>query len=68
MREAEILFEDIKKKSLERLKFEERLKDEKLVDPKSQFHNRPLEYAMAIYAYFLCFKCKKPYFGGLKDC
>ena len=23
---------------------------------------------MAIYAYFLCFKCKKPYFGGRKDC
>lgn len=23
---------------------------------------------MAIYAYFMCFKCKQPYFGGLKDC
>lgn len=23
---------------------------------------------MAIYAYFMCFKCKKPYFGGRKDC
>ena len=23
---------------------------------------------MAIYAYFLCFKCKAPYFGGRKDC
>ena len=23
---------------------------------------------MAIYCYYMCFKCKKPYFGGAKDC
>ena len=23
---------------------------------------------MAIYCYYLCFKCKQPYFGGAKDC
>jgi E3 ubiquitin-protein ligase MYCBP2 len=23
---------------------------------------------MAIYSYYQCFKCKKPYFGGLKSC
>lgn len=23
---------------------------------------------MAIYAYFMCFKCKNPYFGGRKNC
>ena len=23
---------------------------------------------MAIYSYYMCFKCKTPYFGGLKDC
>ncbi len=23
---------------------------------------------MTIYAYFECFKCKKPYFGGRKSC
>jgi len=23
---------------------------------------------MAIYAYFECWKCKKPYFGGRKSC
>lgn len=63
-----VMFEDIKKKSMERLKFEERLKDEKLVNIKSQYHNKPLEYALAIYAYYCCYKCKKPYFGGHKDC
>ena len=54
--------------SLDRLKFEECLKDEKLTDPGSPYYNKPSEYAMAIYAYFLCFKCKKPYFGGRKNC
>ena len=31
-------------------------------------NNKPLEYAMEIYSYYMCFKCNKPYFGGLKDC
>ena len=62
------LFEIIKKKSMERLKFEDRQKDEKLVNPKSQYYQKPLEYAIAIYAYYQCCKCKKSYFGGLKDC
>lgn len=53
---------------MQRLKFEERLKDEKLINKDSPFFNRPLEYGLKIYAYFQCFKCKKPYFGGLKDC
>jgi len=44
--------EDIKKKSLERLKFEDRLKDEKLNDPKAPYFNKPVEYAIAIYAYY----------------
>jgi hypothetical protein len=62
------MFVDLKNKSFERLKFEERMKDEKLVNPSSNFYNKPYEYGIAIYAYYLCFKCKKPYFGGHKDC
>ena len=27
-----------------------------------------MEYAIAIYSYYMCFKCKNPYFGGLKSC
>ena len=23
---------------------------------------------MAIYSYYMCYKCKEPYYGGLKDC
>jgi hypothetical protein len=53
----------------ERLKFEELEKsDPKLKDKTSPYFGKPKEYAMIIYAYFMCFKCKKPYFGGRKDC
>lgn len=38
--------------SVERLKFEELEKDEKLTDKKSPYYGKPNEYAMAIYAYF----------------
>lgn len=32
------------------------------------FYNKPEEYAMDRFAYYLCNKCKKPYFGGEKQC
>ena len=28
----------------------------------------PAQFAMAKLAYYMCSKCKKPYFGGLKEC
>jgi len=62
------LFNDIKTKSLERLKYERRDKDERLVTKGDAYYGKPEEYAIAIYSYYECFKCKKPYFGGLKRC
>lgn len=62
------LKEDIRAKALERFKFMN-LKDAKeLTDPNSQYYNDPLKYSLARFCYYPCFKCKKPYFGGLKDC
>ena len=58
----------IEKMSLDRLKFEELEKDQKLTNKDSPYYNNPKAYAMAIYAYFMCFKCEKPYFGGRKNC
>ena len=53
----------------DRLKFEELEKsDPKLQDTTSPYYGKANEYAMIIYAYFMCFKCKNPYFGGRKDC
>jgi E3 ubiquitin-protein ligase MYCBP2 len=61
-------FEKIKDMCIKRLKLEDRMKDEKLVNPSSLYYNKPLDYAIKIYSYYECFKCKSPYFGGLKDC
>ena len=62
------LFEDIKKKAFERLKHEAKDKDERLSRVGDNFYQKPVEYAMAIFSYYECFKCKNPYFGGLKSC
>ena len=43
-------------------------RDSKLVSVNSIFYNKPEEYSMAIYSYYMCYKCQKPYYGGLKDC
>jgi len=53
---------------MERLKHEGRDKDERILTPGDPYYDKPLEYAVAIYSYYECFKCKKPYFGGLKRC
>lgn len=58
MSSNKITFEDIKKKSMDRLKHEERDKDERLKTIGDPFYNRPIEYAMTIYSYYECFKCK----------
>lgn len=62
------LFEVIKKKSFERLKHEGKDKDERLTKIGDPFYQKPTEYALAIFSYYECFKCKNPYFGGLKSC
>ena len=34
-----------------------------------EWKGKPLvEFYMYKMAYYTCFKCKKPYFGGMKDC
>lgn len=68
MDEYKKLFDDIKKKSKERLIYEKRDKDERITTVGDPYYQKPLEYAIAIYSYYECFKCKKPYFGGLKKC
>jgi len=53
------IYEDIKKKTELRLKFEELDKDPKLKDPNYKFYGKPLiEYGMARLSYYMCFKCK----------
>lgn len=34
----------------------------------SKFFEQPLKYAISIYSFYECFKCKSPYCGGMKNC
>jgi E3 ubiquitin-protein ligase MYCBP2 len=66
--EIGILEKDVKDKALLRIKYEGLDKDPELADPKSNFYQNLEAWAMFKLAYYQCFKCKKSYFGGKKDC
>ena len=44
------------------------LTDERLTTPTDAYFGKPQEFAMHRCSFYQCFKCKKPYFGGLIDC
>jgi E3 ubiquitin-protein ligase MYCBP2 len=56
------------KKAVERGKYEGLEKDPRLSDPNDPYFNNLQKFAMYKLAYYQCFKCKNPYFGGMKDC
>jgi E3 ubiquitin-protein ligase MYCBP2 len=60
------MYDKICDMSLKRLKHEDRDKDKRLKRKGDPYFNRPLEYALDIYSYYTCFKCKSAYFGGAK--
>eukprot|EP00672_Neobodo_designis_P016775 CAMPEP_0174834588 /NCGR_PEP_ID=MMETSP1114-20130205/4908_1 /TAXON_ID=312471 /ORGANISM="Neobodo designis, Strain CCAP 1951/1" /LENGTH=735 /DNA_ID=CAMNT_0016068503 /DNA_START=129 /DNA_END=2336 /DNA_ORIENTATION=+ len=53
---------------LERLKIEGLEEHEGIVAEASPHFGQPLAWARENLTYFECFKCHKPYFGGLKEC
>ena len=62
------LYEDIKDKALKRLKFEGMDGEERLKNPTDPYYNNPEKYSLDRFSYYMCFKCKLPYFGGKKEC
>jgi len=54
--------------SLNKLAIEGREKDIQLTNPNSRFFNKKQEYALAVYAFYECSKCKKPFIGGQVNC
>ncbi|NXD08304.1 MYCB2 ligase, partial [Nothocercus nigrocapillus] len=62
------LYEDVRRKALMRLEYEGLHKSEAITTPGVRFYNDPAGYAMNRYAYYVCFKCKKAYFGGEARC
>ena len=53
------LYEDVKRKCLLRLEYENQTKCEAVTTSSSKFYQKPQEYALWKYAYYMCYKCKK---------
>eukprot|EP00455_Lapot_gusevi_P044756 TRINITY_DN5635_c0_g1_i6.p1 TRINITY_DN5635_c0_g1~~TRINITY_DN5635_c0_g1_i6.p1 ORF type:complete len:177 (-),score=28.94 TRINITY_DN5635_c0_g1_i6:137-667(-) len=51
-----------------RLEYEKLNTHPEIVEEGGRFHNNPRGFALHRYAYYLCFKCQKPYYGGLREC
>jgi E3 ubiquitin-protein ligase MYCBP2 len=51
--------------ALQRAKHEGIDKDKRLKEP--PYSGNLAMYAVARLSYYMCYKCKKPYFGGLKS-
>ncbi|KAF7271207.1 hypothetical protein GWI33_015889 [Rhynchophorus ferrugineus] len=62
------LFKDVKRKALMRLEYEGLHTVEAVVTPGARFYNDPASYAMDRYAYYVCYKCNKAYYGGEARC
>ncbi|KAH0817635.1 hypothetical protein GEV33_005156 [Tenebrio molitor] len=62
------LFKDVKRKALMRLEYEGLHTVEAIVTPGARFFNDPASYAMDRYAYYVCYKCNKAYYGGEARC
>ena len=59
---------DLKKKAIERGKVEGLDKDKRLKDKSYHHYNRFEDFCVQKVAFFECFECKTPYFGGMKEC
>jgi len=68
LREPRQLYDIVLAKALERAAVEGIDKDEELKNQNSIFFNNLKAYSMHELAFFMCFKCKQPYYGGRRAC
>jgi uncharacterized C2H2 Zn-finger protein len=62
------LHKEIETMCMKRLKHEGRDKCDDIIKENGKFYKNPLGYAMHNFAYYMCYECKKPYFGGMRRC
>ncbi|KRT81356.1 hypothetical protein AMK59_5684, partial [Oryctes borbonicus] len=62
------LFNDVQRKALLRLEYEGLLSSDAIATPGGRFYNNAAAYAMDRYAYYVCYKCNKAYYGGEARC
>jgi hypothetical protein len=58
----------LEKESLRVMEADGHMKDERLSDPLSSFYQNPKELGMHLFEFYTCFRCKRPYYGGMRDC
>lgn len=68
LKEIRAIKKSVEEKALKRLKDMGLDKSEEVCKEGAQFYKKPLEYAMHKFCYYLCFKCKEPYYGGDRAC
>ncbi len=66
--EAKQLEAKILEKCILRAKHEGLDLDERIQDPKSEYHNNLGKFAFDHLNYYECYECKEPYFGGHRQC
>ena len=59
---------DLSKRLMERLRIEGLYDSKRLLDRRDVFYQKRLEFAVHVLCYYQCFKCERPYFGGLQQC
>jgi len=64
----DVLYEAVKTKASMRLKFEKLDTHPDIINPNGQFYGDAIGFAMKKYAYYKCYKCGKPYYGGEAAC
>eukprot|EP01083_Nonionella_stella_P073155 197581_1 len=67
-KETQILYDKVSAVALKQLRRDNKMKDAQVRNPNGAYYNNPAAYAMKLYAFFLCFKCKEPYFFGTNQC
>ncbi len=62
------LYEDVRKKALMRLEYEGLSKCEAVTAPGARYYGDPAGFALERYAYYVCAKCGRAYYGGEAAC
>jgi len=62
------LFQDVQRKALLRLQYDGLENAPAITESGGQFFEDPAGFALARYAYYICHKCGKPFFGGERVC
>lgn len=64
----ESLKSHVEKMAIKQLKREGLGNDKRLHEKGGKYYNNMELFAMDRLAYYICFKCKKPYYGGMRKC